>query len=264
MQHVTERLSKRLSEDRKLSDTLAKLLQGQPEGKLQVSTTKGYQRFYLVLDGKRRYLGNAERSLAKKLAEKEYYTGLRKKADKEAKLLAHFLKHFDPDGLLDYYERLNKGRKQIVDPVLLPDKIYAEQWLERMRNLQELNSNDYEKPEGFVTLNGETVRSKSEKIIADELKRRGIIYVYEAPLMLNGKVIFPDFTILNLRTREVWYWEHLGKMDDPGYSESSSWKIRRYEAAGFFPGEQLIISMETSQQPLRSEEIDMFIERYLL
>lgn len=264
MDRIKQKLKQRLSEDRKMADTLNKLLQKQPEGRLQISTMRGHPRYYQYLRGQRRYLGKAETALVKRLAEKEYCEGMLEKARKETRLLESFLQNFEPYGFVDYYEGLSEGRKRMVDPIILPDNIFAEQWLVKTRALAELQRNSYETREEFVTLNGEKVRSKSEKIIADLLKHRGILYVYEAPLMLNDGVIYPDFTILNLRTREVWYWEHLGKMDDADYAAKNTRKIRRYEASGFFPGEQMIITMETSQQPLRTDEIEMFIERYLL
>jgi hypothetical protein len=58
--------------------------------------------------------------------------------------------------------------------------------------------------------------------------------------------------------------KYFGMMDDPRYAGKTAEKIRRYEASGFFPGEHLIFTMETAQQPLRSDEIETLIERYLL
>lgn len=264
MERIKRQLKKRLSEDRKLTDTLTRLVRNQPEGKLLVSTIRGHSRYYHVLRGQKRYLSKADAALTKKLAEKEYCEKMLGLARKETRLLERFLKNFDPAGFINCYEKLNEGRKRMVDPIVLPDEMFAEQWLEKTRALTELRSNDYEKPEGFTTLNGEKVRSKSEKILADLLRHHGIIYVYEAPLVLKDSVVYPDFTILNLRTREVWYWEHLGRMDDAGYAAKNAGKIRRYEASGIFPGEQLIFTMETAQQPLRTDEIEALIERYLL
>ena len=264
MRSVISKLKKRLSEDRKLMETLARLVQRQPEGKLQVSTIRGHSRYYQVLRDQRRYLSKADAALTKKLAEKEYCEKMLETARKETRLLEHFLKSFDPAVFVNCYEELIEGRRQMVDPIVLPDEMFAEQWLAKMQSLKDGYNNDYEKPEGFVTLNGEAVRSKSEKILADLLRHRGIIYIYEAPLMLKDGVIYPDFTILNLKTREVWYWEHFGLMDDPRYTAKTAEKIRRYEANGFFPGEHLIFTMETAQQSLKTDEIEALIERYLL
>ena len=32
--------------------------------------------------------------------------------------------------------------------------------------------------------------------------------------ILSNRIIHPDFTVLNVRTREILYWEHLGMMDN--------------------------------------------------
>ena len=264
MRNVIGKLTKRLAEDRKLAATLTRLVQNQPEGKLQVSTIRGHSRYYHVLHGQKQYLGKADTELVKKLAEKEYCAQMLELAQKETRLLERFLRNFDPSGFVKCYGNLIDGRKRMVDPIVLPDEMFRAQWLAKTVSLKESYRNDYEIPEGFITLNGEAVRSKSEKILADLLKHRGLVYVYEAPLMLNDGIIYPDFTILNLRTREVWYWEHFGLMDDPRYAAKTAEKIRRYETSGFFPGEHLIFTMETAQRPLKTEEIETLIERYLL
>ena len=67
--------------------------------------------------------------------------------------------------------------------------------------------NPYPKTEELVTNNGEIVRSKSEKIIADLLFMLGIPYVYECPLDTPGGTIYPDFTILDISTRDALGWD---------------------------------------------------------
>lgn len=73
----------------------------------------------------------------------------------------------------------------------------------------------------YETEQGDLVRSKSEVIIANILyqHRKDILYKYERPLevMSDGKErnIYPDFTILNIHTGKVTYWEHAGRMDVP-------------------------------------------------
>lgn len=67
-------------------------------------------------------------------------------------------------------------------------------------------------------------------IIADLLNKEGIPYRYEYPIQLNGVGwIYPDFTVLNVRLRKEYYWEHLGMMDDYSYAEKALQKISSYE-----------------------------------
>ena len=104
--------------------------------------------------------------------------------------------------------------------------------------------------------------------IADKYYERGIPYKYEKPLLLKKQAknitIRPDFTTLNKRTRMQRYHEHFGKMDDPQYARKALEKIRLYESNGIFIGEQLIITFESSEQPLDKREFELLIEKYLI
>lgn len=90
----------------------------------------------------------------------------------------------------------------------------------------------------------EYVRSKSEVIIANELLRYAISYEYETRLpSTDGKDwILPDFTIQY--EGDTWYWEHLGRLSDPDYSEQWERKRKWYEKNGYT--ERLIVSEEVS------------------
>ena len=159
---------------------------------------------------------------------------------------------------------MHPERKRIVTPLILPDEEFARQWKAEGELAKKLRQNSFEKPEGFTTLNGEQVRSKSEKMIADLLRHHNVFYVYEYPLKLMDGFIFPDFMALNFRTRKTWYWEHEGMLDNPDYAERAVKKHLRYERSGIFEGEQLIVTRETSQTPLSTKSIELFIRKYLL
>ena len=60
------------------------------------------------------------------------------------------------------------------------------------------------------------------------------------------------------------YHEHFGKMDDPQYARKALEKIRLYENNGIFIGEQLILTFESSEQPLDNREFELLIEKYLI
>ena len=75
---------------------------------------------------------------------------------------------------------------------------------------------------------------------------------------------FPDFTCLNLRTREEYLWEHFGMMDDPEYALNAMGKLDVYEKNGIFLGKRLIVSRETVENPLNVKRIQNLAEEYLL
>ena len=123
----------------------------------------------------------------------------------------------------------------------------------------------YEGTAEIVTEKGERVRSKSEKILADYFYRNNILYQYEKPLYLKGYgTIYPDFTFLSPRTRREIYWEHDGKMDDPAYAKSAVRKIDTYQKNGIYPGENLILTFETSDIPLNTRTIQEMVRRFLV
>ena len=102
-------------------------------------------------------------------------------------------------------------------------------------------------------------------MIAATLDRFRVPYQYEAPLLLrDNETVRPDFRCINLRTRKVYYWEHLGKMGDLEYAASAINKMEKYEAAGYFVGENLIVTEECSDCPLTPDKIETQIRRWLL
>ena len=257
-------LSERLQEEQSLRKTLESRIQGSPKGKIHVSVEKGYPRCYRVLDGQKTYLGNRDLLLAKSLAEKSYYQDLLRETESEIKLLRYFLAHFDPEAGIKTYEEMHDYRKKLVTPLILPADRFAAEWLEKHRAMAAARPNVFEIKNGFPTENGEMVRSKSEKILAEHFLHSGVLYVYECPLQLTDGTVYPDFTILNLRTRKVYYWEHCGMMDSSEYLNPMLQKIFRYERSGIFIGNQLILSMETSSVPLNMQQVDLLIRTYLL
>lgn len=108
----------------------------------------------------------------------------------------------------------------------------------------------FETPEDFKRIyeprKGEPVKSKIEYIIYKALESSGLEFHYETPVPLNkgaAKVtIHPDFTIK--AGERVYYWEHLGELDEKNYS--TGWKERKelYSKNGFL--EQLVTSDDLS------------------
>ena len=58
------------------------------------------------------------------------------------------------------------------------------------------------------------------------------------------------------------YWEHFGRMDDPVYAKSAGAKLQQYFVNGIIPGEQLIITFETKENPLSIETIESVVQEY--
>ena len=71
-----------------------------------------------------------------------------------------------------------------------------------------------------------------------------------------------DFTIL---TRNgLWYWEHAGKVNDPGYLRKHKWKLSMYERAGIFPWKNLIVTYDDENGGIDTRVIESEIKNKLL
>ena len=200
-------------------------------------------------------------SLASRIAQHDYDMKVQNCLEHQSHALHNFLDSCDPRSIFRIYDSLSPDRKKIVRPFIVPDDTYAEIWCS-----QSYEPFTTEQDNAIIpTNNGEMVRSKSEKILADRFAALGIPYKYEVPLQLSGGLtIRPDFTLLNVRLRKEFYWEHFGMMDDPDYVAKALKKIERYIKTGFFPFEKLLISHETKSSPLDMKLVEYIIQRFLL
>ncbi len=201
-------------------------------------------------DATRQYIRKENLSFIKALAQKEYEESFLRAADAQKKELqkvkARSSSHMY-HALAAPFARLSKQRKLLVNPYVLPDDLYIQSFLQQPYDRKEFEPFD----PIIMTENGERVRSKSEKILADKLKSMGIPYLYERPLFLSqlGHV-HPDFTLLDIQERCIVFHEHFGRMDKPSYVSRSLNKIECYIEDGYLPGEKLLFTFEGGDQIL--------------
>ncbi len=113
------------------------------------------------------------------------------------------------------------------------------------------------------------MRSKSEQILADRLYLSGIPYHYEVnrinyDVYGDAYTVQPDFKILNKRTRQVFIWEHLGRLGDNDYCSDSLPKINDYIRDNLIPGKNLILSLESLNCPLDVQVVNTLIKNFLI
>lgn len=234
-----------------------------PEGRLEISYHhKNKVQYYRKLSTMDRgtYIKVKDKDLAINLAQKDYDQKVLKSIDKELQAIKKFKSSFPKTTAEQVYEKLHRERQKLVDPINLPDDEFLKQWEEFKYKGKGFDDN---MPELYTDKN-ERVRSKSEVIIADSLYKANIPYRYECPLeLINGLVIYPDFTLLNTKTRENVYWEHLGMMDDANYAEKAIQKINTYMQNGIYLGKNLLVTFETRNNPINHRTIDVIISAYL-
>ncbi|MBR1759093.1 MAG: hypothetical protein IJ744_10280 [Lachnospiraceae bacterium] len=100
--------------------------------------------------------------------------------------------------------------------------------------------------------------------MTERLEHAEIPFHYEFPMRVAGTWYHPDFLILDLARRREVLWEHLGMMDDRIYAQNALDKLDAYASAGFYLGENLVITWETSRRPLTYPKIRRTIAHYFL
>ena len=236
-------------------------IENAPEGTLRICTNGKRKQYYRKWDTHHEYIRQQDMEAARILAQKGYAEKVRKHAEKNLKAIRKFLKEYDLEEMKDIYPKYCADRQALILPYVLPDEQFARQWQEEQYASKDFERNSIE----IYTEKGERVRSKSEKILADKFYMLHIPDHYEKPLYLKGLgTIHPDFTLLNVRTREIFYYEHFGMMDDAEYCEKALSKIGYYERNGIFPGERLLISCETKNRPFNIQAMEQKIRKYLL
>lgn len=206
------------------------------------------------------YMQKSQFPLAFDIMQRDYEKKLLQAAEEQLKMVQKLRSQYNSEKLGKLYEEANPCRKEHLDPYWLSENDYAKWWQQRKypsRNLMPvININETKKKE--------IVRSKSEKIIADMLNDHGIPYLYEFPLVLNPyRTVYPDFTILNKRTREVYLLEHLGWLESPDYVRKNLVKLTEYQIFRPDLGRNLLLSGEMDGSHLNIRLIESYIKNYL-
>lgn len=230
----------------------------EPNGNLKIQKRGKRIDYYIELKNnetntwERKYIAKSDRSLIPELARKQYYKILRPLVEHNYKALKKFVEEYRPEIMEQVYVNLSDERKKLIQPIETPKDEIIKRWKEEV-----YEPNDYFAEKLiFETEQGDLVRSKSEVIIANILyQHRGdLLYKYERPLEVikDGKrrIIYPDFTILNIHTGKITYWEHAGGMDDEMYVNDFVRKEKTYLQNDIFPGKDVIFTYETQNQPL--------------
>lgn len=246
----------------KLIRNLTASVQRAPDGYLHIVRKGRAVQYYHRLDGSRTgtYIRKEELDLSKQLAQKAYEQECLNAAqyiDRELRKSGRKPKTVSLAGLNDVYNNLRPERKRLVKPVVVSDEEFLKRWIANQKP-----GSSYEKPDAYITLNGEKVRSKSEMMIADRLKLLGLPYKYEQPLFLaDGRVVFPDFTILDTRSRQDVYYEHFGRMGEEKYLEDNVAKYNRYLKSGYSYGSRFLCSFETNHRPIDMEAVENMLRQ---
>ena len=258
---IYERMLRESKEiDRKIKE-IRKLLKEFPKGKLLLSFEGPYVKWYKSDGHKKIYIKKKDKVVAEKLATKKYLSALLEDLEKEKSATDMYLRHcVKGEGKADALFESSSEFQMLLSPHFFPLSKKLDDWMKSSYK------NNLNYPEHLTQKVGpnEFVRSKSEAIIAKNLKQHKIPYRYEAQLLLGEIEMYPDFTIRHPSTGEVYYWEHFGLLDNSNYVKNMHNKMNLYTANGIMPGINLITTYETKEKPLNFEMVEMLVSYYFL
>lgn len=233
-----------------------------PDGQLMPYKNDRFVRWYVQYDhGSREYLPKTNLTLARQLAFKKYLAARVHDEERKIKATKALIEIYNlaPDS-----QPVSEAMALVNNPLmtdLLRDQVpelsdYASFWLSRPYP----SLAPFQEERKIEAVNGLRVRSKSEAGIVSILVNRNIPFLYEFPLKIGNRTVYPDFTLLDIRQQSEKYLEHLGKMDDPRYAHDAALKIEAYGRRGIIPSRNLILTFETDSQPLNFAYVDSLLD----
>jgi len=131
----------------------------------------------------------------------------------------------------------------------------ADKWQGRLR------TTDLYPETAVYTYNGIHFRSMSERTIAEQMDKYGLLYRYEPIFGLMEMDVSPDFLVKNPFTNKTVIWEHFGAFNQSKYADDMNNKMDAYLNQGFDPSADLIT---TYQYHIRKpERIQKLIEEMM-
>lgn len=263
MEEVKRKLQARQDYLQRLIAEKEQALVNTPDGFLRICSYREHPQYYHRQDPKDLngvYIRKSDIKTAQMLAQKDYDQKILRAAKIEYKSIKQYLASYSKKTMEQVYESLHKDRQKLITPIQETEQQYRANWENAPFQGKDFQETDPE----FYTAKGERVRSKSEVMIADLLYREDIPYRYECPLFFKGTgILYPDFTILHVRLRKTFYWEHLGMMDNPDYAEQAVQRIQCYERNGIRSGDNLILTYESRKNPINQKLIRQTLLHYL-
>lgn len=258
LQHICKNMKEQKRQLEKERDHL-------PEGYLNIRTynEKQYYTWQIPKKGRRKKLYRKgitrDKEQISKLVRKRYLDGALLRIDTDIRLL---------EEIVDKYREIDEAsimgdfiRKH---PELRDGLRYGSMSNEEWSIDYRMPVDFYEEDLKSTASSGSRMRSKGELIIASRLDFFGIPYRYEARIQHSTVNRVPDFTTRRPKDGKIFYWEHLGKVNDAGYLENNIRKLRQYAEIGVTLWNNLIITFDQEDGGIDVKKIDALIQGWLM
>ena len=241
-----------------------------PQGKLHLQRDGGYIKWYLHQKSKegirqRTYLSKTNQQEAEMYALSTLYQAKLEDAQEELSAVEKYLKirekNREPSStFVSREERILKDPEYVR--LLSRFRTQKQRQIENWKNTNYPDNSSFHPEQLNVQVEGDFfVRSKSERLIAKQLMNENLAFHYEERLGEGKGSIICDFTIMHPGNLKLYYWEHFGLFDQPGYLKEACSKIENYASRGICLGDQLIVTTETSTHPLTKDEVIRTIQQ---
>lgn len=237
------------------------------EGTLYMKKKKrGYREYYLrTASGVSKYVGKSELDKVVRIQAQKMGCCGAARAEENIKLLKHVLTRYMPCDFASVQQALDEKYRMAGHEKLLRET-------EALLKTVPPSQNPFHTGElKHSTTFGLMVRSKNEAHIAERLfavRTCGLEFYYERAKKLrhpDGHIVtrYPDFTIVLPDGRTI-YWEHAGRMDDPGYARRHNNKMQLFYANGIYAPFNLIVTSDGPRGEYPGAQINHIIERLLV
>lgn len=261
-----ETIQNELVKCRKLKSKIVRQLKDRPDNTLFTKLEHGKPRLYTYLNGKPLYLSQNSFPVFAEIATGKILRFLLAQLSVNISSLEHLNSEYTPLPEMFQLENISPALRDLRYSIkgtvaesswndqllryLQEEFLPAQQWRITERDIYTWRSIKYEgnpyRPDQKIhrTPGGIYVRSKSELLIATHLEYMDIPYRYEAHLVLEGNIVYPDFTILRPADNKLIYWEHMGMLDDFDYAQKASMKLMQYFQCNIRPYDNLITTYD--------------------
>ena len=214
---------------------------------LRFTMCRNHKYYYAKRKGDKKYyyLGKEDEPEVQQIKQSHYLRQMLKDLGIEIRLLSELKDGHRGISYEEINERLPLTYRNASSPVIDSRNNAARIWKEE--KLKEKARYPIKHPEQLkmYDIEGTPMRSKSEVIIANLLIAFGIPFVYELPREINGKLVYPDFTVLStIDYKTEIIIEHEGMMDQDFYQKTFLFKVNLYLGAGLVPGKDVFFTFD--------------------